>query len=118
MEDEIKMAANKAYRCNCPDFTKQQSFLINSPYESYLETRDWSDSNAGVDRGQYCKHIWAVRLLRGEVPAGDIPFDVPIEKTPQGSQLDNSQEIYQQGYGGHDFSGNWGVAPPRKYKGG
>ena len=106
------------YFCTCPDFTKQQSFLINSPYESHTENRDWSDSSAGVSEGQYCKHIWAVRLARGEVLKSEIPTDIPTPKAESFKESNNSQEIYQQGYGGHDFSGNWGVAPPRKYKGG
>lgn len=106
------------YFCNCPDATKQQSFLINSPYESHTETRDWSNSDAGVDNETtYCKHVLAVRLARGEVLKSEIPTDIPIPKTDPFTESNNSQEIYQQGYGGHDFSGNWGVAPPRKYKG-
>ena len=107
------------YFCNCPDAVQQQSFLINSPYESQMETRSWSDSDAGVDNEKtFCKHVYAVRLLRGELPKSEIPTDIPIEKAAGYSESDNSQELYQQGYGGNDFSGNWGVAPPRKYKGG
>lgn len=112
------MPKKASYRCSCPDYTKQQSFILNSGYESQITNRDWSDSNAGVGEQQYCKHIFAVRLMRGELPKSEIPTDIPIEKAAGYSESDNSQELYQQGYGGNDFSGNWGVAPPRKYKGG
>lgn len=106
------------YFCNCPDALKQQSFLINSPYESHSETRNWGDSGAGVDNETtFCKHVYAVRLLRGELPKSEIPTDIPLEHSQKEREaLD--QERYQQGYGGHDFSGSWGIAQPRKYKGG
>lgn len=106
------------YFCNCPDFVKKQSFLINSNYESQLVTRDWSNTNAGIDEGQYCKHIFAVRMLRGELPKSEIPTDIPIPKTDKFLSNDSLLERYQEGYNGHDFSSNWGVASPRKYKGG
>jgi hypothetical protein len=105
------------YFCSCPDFTKQQSFLLNSTFESHLETRNWSDSGAGVDEGQYCKHIWAVKLMRGEVSKSEIPTDIPLAPTERESEV-VSKERYKQGYGGNDFSGGWDVAQPSKYRGG
>lgn len=106
------------YSCSCPDFVKKQSFLINSNYDSQLVTKDWSNSNAGIDEGKYCKHIFAVRILRGELPKSEIPTDIPIPKTDKYNEGDNMAQRYQDGYNGHDFSGNWGVTTPRRYKGG
>lgn len=106
------------YFCNCPDAIKKQSFLINSNYDSQLITKDWSNTNAGVNEGQYCKHIFAVRILRGELPKSEIPTDIPIPKTDKYDEVDNLPERYQEGYNGHDFNGSWDLASPKRYKGG
>ncbi|HEY9747456.1 MAG TPA: hypothetical protein V6C63_02045 [Allocoleopsis sp.] len=48
--------------CTCPDFTKQQAALRDSPYVSEQVDRDWSASGAGTDSD--CKHIIATKLYR------------------------------------------------------
>ena len=102
------MPRNK-YLCDCPDYTKKQSFLINSPYQFHTENRDWSDSSAGVDgKTEFCKHIYAVKILRGELSKSDIPTDIPLEKNSEQLDIDTAEK-YQQGYKGHDFSGGWGI---------
>lgn len=107
------MAKRFKLQCNCPDFTKKQSMLINSDYESEWAQRDWSDSNAGVKEGQYCKHIYSVLIARGELE--DVPKDIPYSSAEELEPL--IKEKYQQGYLGHDFNGNWGVNSPNRYRG-
>lgn len=101
--------------CTCPDYTRKQSFLLNSPYQFHTENRDWSDSGAGVNgKTEFCKHIYAVKILRGELSKSDIPTDIPLEKSGE-FEVDAHTEKYQQGYKGHDFSGNWGIGQPKNF---
>jgi hypothetical protein len=62
------------YSCTCPDFTKSRSALVDSSYSSEQVDADWTTSNAGADGD--CKHIWATKLIRGEVES--VPTDVPL----------------------------------------
>ncbi len=111
--------AKYTYTCNCPDATKKQSFQVNSSFESYAQNRSWEDSSAGVDnKTTFCKHVYAVKLLRGELPKSEIPTDIPLGKAGSFAEESQNKEQYQQGYAGHDFRGGWGVAQPRKWKGG
>jgi hypothetical protein len=52
------------YTCDCPDFTRYQLAVPDSPWLSEQSDRDWTDSRAGTD--DYCKHILAVALYRGD----------------------------------------------------
>jgi len=47
--------------------------IYSSRNESF--TRNWAGSDAGTDPGQWCKHIWAVVLYRGDpfVYPSDMP---------------------------------------------
>lgn len=106
------------YTCTCPDFTRSQSFLVNSEYPSQMISRNWSDSDAGVQgKNKWCKHIYAVLIARGELAEnGGIPKDVPLGKTESEKEDIDTKERYQQGYGGHDFTGGWGVRGVRGVK--
>lgn len=106
------------YTCTCPDWTRKQSMLINSEYSSELVSRDWSDSDAGVKGdNKWCKHIYAVLLARGELSRyGGVPSDIPLERTEQDQDYAEPKERYQGGYGGHDFTGNWGIRQARGIK--
>lgn len=70
-------APSAGYACTCPDFTKTRAALIDSSYSSEQIDADWTASNAGSDGD--CKHILAVKILRGE--AGSAPTDVPLPVT-------------------------------------
>jgi hypothetical protein len=107
------------YSCNCPDYTKKQTFLINSTSFSHSYTRDWSDTNGGVNPGQYCKHIWSVKLLLGDVKESEIPRDVPVP-VPTREEKEGDKERYQPGYRGNSFApkGGFGVKGFRPYRGG
>lgn len=48
-------------------------------------TRDWTSSDAGVDTDQYCKHIWAVILYRGD--PFTVPDDMPDYLTDEAFEL-------------------------------
>lgn len=67
---------NTSYVCNCPDAIKNKSYSVRGGAPPLF--LDWSSSNAGAQNGE-CKHIWAVRILRGEVGEADIPKDVPLK---------------------------------------
>lgn len=64
--------------CNCPDFQKRAARNPNSPYLNEQISRDWSFSNAGVDPGDFCKHIWATILAEGMLKEVGIPDDLAI----------------------------------------
>ncbi len=66
------------YFCNCPDFQKRAAKNPNSPYLAENIGRDWSNSNAGLEPGQYCKHIWGAILAEGKLKEIGIPSDLAI----------------------------------------
>lgn len=107
------------YSCDCPDFSKKQEFIVNSTAFNHSYTRDWSDSNGGTGKGQFCKHIWAVKLLLGEVTPNDIPRDVPVP-VPTREEKEGDKERYQPGARGHSFApkGGFGAKGFRGFKGG
>lgn len=108
------MAKKFKYSCTCPDYTQRQSQLFNSNYESQWANRDWSDTNAVLKQGGFCKHIYSVLIARGELQ--DVPKDIPYSSAEESESP--SKIRYQQGYTGHDFNGNWGLSSPNKYRGG
>ena len=109
--------------CDCPDFQKSATFIINTQAFSKSYTRSWKDSGAGIDPGQYCKHCWATLRVRGEITPDMIPTDVPIPITRPGEEEEGRvKEIYQPGYLGHSFSprgGNnsFGIPKLRPHRG-
>lgn len=103
--------------CNCPDASRQQSFILNSNSFSHSYSRDWSPSKAGAKEG-FCKHIWATLILLKLISKDDIPRDVPIDifDGDEGGE----KEIYQPAYKGHSFSydSTFRIPEFRFYRGG
>lgn len=83
-----------------------------------MVNRDWKDTDAGVQgENKWCKHIYAVLITRRDlVRNGGIPKDMPLGKTEGVSEDGAGKERYQEGYGGHDFSGSWGIRGNRGIK--
>lgn len=79
--------------CNCPDFTKRKAKNLYSPYLSNQIDRSWEYSNAGVDPGQYCKHIWQTLISKNLLDQIEIPNDPRIPESPQ------VQRQYNTNYG-------------------
>lgn len=103
--------------CDCPDFQKSATFIVNTQAFTKSYTRSWKDSNAGVNPGQYCKHCWNTLLVRGEITKDMIPSDVPIPIFKGGEDEEGlrNKELYQPGYRGHSFENKGGFAP-KKFK--
>lgn len=73
------------WQCNCPDSSKKRELNPNNTSSNEPAEEDWTNSDAGAQDGE-CKHIWAVKILRGEVAPEDIPTDMPIEED---KEIDN-----------------------------
>jgi len=58
--------------------------IYSTRNENY--SRNWTGSNAGTDPGQWCKHIWAVVLYRGD------PFIYPSDLPEYGDPF--LQDLY------------------------
>lgn len=67
-------------KCNCPDFIKRLNANPGARSPSNFNDRDWSDSDAGVTPGMYCKHIWAAIIADGRLGEVGVPKDYPIER--------------------------------------
>ncbi len=100
------------WQCDCPDSSKKKFLNPNNASGNENLSDDWTDSNAGAQNGQ-CKHIWAVKILRGEVLPEDIPTDMPIsENFPTKNGAIASSRVIG-GQGGIDFD-NWNPNKQRK----
>jgi hypothetical protein len=102
---------NGKWQCNCPDSSKKKSPNPNDSNSDEGE-EDWSNTNAGATGGQ-CKHIWAVRILRGEVTPEEIPTDIPISENFPGGSSGEPKVI--GGMGGIDFD-DWNPGRRRRGK--
>ncbi|MGL5922136.1 hypothetical protein [Chroococcidiopsis sp.] len=91
------------YSCNCPDFTKRASKNPNAQSLSEQVDRNWSNSDAGVDPGKFCKHIWAAILAEGKLDEFPIPIDVAIADPPQPSTQIRPERLQSIRRRGHYF---------------
>lgn len=92
-----------SYSCNCPDFTKRASKNPNAQSLSEQIDRNWSNSDAGVDPGQFCKHIWAAILAEGKLNEVAIPTDLPMPEALQPSNRIYPERLQAKRSRGHYF---------------
>lgn len=76
------LVGDNKYYCNCPDFTKKADKNPSGNSLSELIDRNWQLSNAGVEPGRFCKHIWATLILEKRLDEVGIPKDPAIERIP------------------------------------
>jgi hypothetical protein len=50
---------NRSFRCNCPDFSREEPLDLSSPFPSRAYGRQWINSRAGSPGD--CKHIFGTR---------------------------------------------------------
>lgn len=81
------------YQCSCPDYQKRAAKNPNSPYFNEQINRDWSNSNAGLEPGQYCKHIWATILAEGMLKEVGVPNDPAIPEVERRSSGTHSPRL-------------------------
>lgn len=92
-----------SYSCNCPDWLKRASKNPNASSLSNQIDRSWENSDAGVDPGQYCKHIWSAILAEGKLEDFPIPTDVPMPEAPQPSNRIYPERLQANRKRGHYF---------------
>lgn len=80
---EKLMALDFIPTCSCPDFQKRALKNLYSPYLSNQVDRNWQYSHAGIETGQYCKHIWATLISKNLLDQVEIPNDLRIPESPQ-----------------------------------
>lgn len=68
---------NRHPYCNCPDFSGRQAQVYITNQLSLARNRAWTESNYGPKNSGFCKHLYAVQLLRGD--AIEFVDDPPVE---------------------------------------
>jgi hypothetical protein len=67
-------------QCNCPDFVRGD-YRYLSPFSLEVGQRTWANTDAGCDRAQGCKHVYATRLYLFEQVT--LPLTESYPTTPQ-----------------------------------